>query len=86
MINNTLREYLDVFVIAYLDDILVYIARELQDHVQRVKQVLEKLNERDLKVKLEKCKFYKLELNFLGFIIRRNGLRLDLNKVKSILE
>ena len=29
MINNTLREYLDVFVITYLDDILVYIAREL---------------------------------------------------------
>ena len=33
MINDTLREYLDVFVIAYLDDILVYIAGELQGHV-----------------------------------------------------
>ena len=37
MINDTLREYLDVFVIAYLDDILVYTAGELQGHVQRVK-------------------------------------------------
>ena len=37
--------------------------------MQRVRQVLEKLKERDLKVKLEKCKFYKPELDFLGFII-----------------
>ena len=86
MINDTLRKYLDVFVIAYLDDILVYTAGELQDHVQRVRQVLEKLKERDLKVKLEKCKFHKPELDFLGFIVGRNGLRLDPNKVKSILE
>ena len=51
-----------------------------------MRQVLEKLKERDLKVKLKKCKFYKPELDFLGFIVGRNRLRLDLNKVKSILE
>jgi hypothetical protein len=56
--NDTLYEYLDIFIIVYLDDILVYLANK-DEHKQHVKLVLEKLKEYNLLLKLEKCKFYK---------------------------
>ena len=76
MINDVLREYLDVFVVAYLDDILVY-SRTLEEYQLYISKVLECLGVKDLRLKPEKCKFYKEEVNFLGFIIGRNGIRID---------
>ena len=76
MINDALREYLDVFVVAYLDDILVY-SRTLEEYQLHISKVLECLGVRDLRLKPEKYKFYKEEVDFLGFIIGRNGIRID---------
>jgi hypothetical protein len=56
--NKALYEYLDVFVIIYLDDILVY-SKDLLEHVEHARKVLQKLKEYSLLLKLEKCKFYK---------------------------
>ena len=84
MVNDTLREYLDVFVVAYLDDILVYTRGTLSEHIKQVQQVFTKLFERNLKVKPEKCKFYKTNLEFLGFIVGKDGVQLDLRKIESI--
>ena len=80
MINDVLREYLDVFVIAYLDDILVY-SKILEEYRLHVSKVLECLGVRDLRLKLEKYKFYIEEVNFLGFIVGRNGIRIDPTKL-----
>ena len=80
MINDVLREHLDVFIIAYLDDILVY-SKTLEEYRLYISKVLEYLGVRDLRLKPEKCEFYIKEVDFLGFIIGRNGIRIDLIKL-----
>ena len=69
MINDALREHLDVFVIAYLDDILIYF-KTLIEHEQHVRKVLQYLKQRRLLFKFEKCEFYKFEIEFLEFVIK----------------
>ncbi len=57
MINDALRQHLDQFVIAYLNDIMIY-SKILKEHVNHVFKVLECLNGRDLRLKLKKCEFH----------------------------
>ncbi len=57
MINDVLRQYLNIFVIAYLDDIIIYLIM-LKKHVQHISQILKCLNIKDLRLKLEKCEFH----------------------------
>ena len=80
MINDALREHLDVFVIAYLDDILVY-SKTLEEYRLYISKVFKCLGVRDLRLKPEKCKFYIEKVNFLGFIVGRNRIRIDLIKL-----
>jgi len=56
--NETLHEYLDIFVTMYLNDILIYLENE-KEYVEHVKKVLAKLKTNSLLLKLEKCKFHK---------------------------
>ena len=85
MINEQLHEYLDIFVVAYLDDILIYSKNEAE-HTEHVRKVLEKLKKANLLLKPEKCDFHKTELGFLGYIIGQNGVRMDPRKVTAVLE
>ena len=68
LINDTLREYLDDFVVAYLDDVLIF-SKTYKEHVQHVRKVLQRLREKDLPVKLSKCEFHKDSVAFLGHTI-----------------
>ncbi len=83
MINDALRQYLDIFVIAYLDDIIIY-SITLKEHVQHVSQVLKCLNKRDLRLKSEKCEFHREEVNFLEFVVGRHEIRMNLEKIKAV--
>ena len=56
--NNALYKYLNLFIIIYLDNVLVYLTSE-EEHIKHVKLVLEKIEEYNLLLKPEKCKFYK---------------------------
>ncbi len=85
LINNALREHLDIFVIAYLNDILIY-SKNLEEHIQHVKKMLNCLDQYDLKVRSEKCSWHKKEIDFLEFIVRRNEIRMNSNKVKAVDE
>ena len=85
MINNVLREYLDVFVIVYLDDILVY-SKNVKDHVTHVRKVLQKLQEHHLQVDPEKCVFHTKKVEFLGYIITTEGVEMSKEKVKAVLD
>ena len=85
MINDALRQHLDIFVIVYLDDILVFF-KIMKLHVNHVITVLKCLNERDLRLKSEKCEFHREEVDFLGFIVGRNGIRIDSEKIRAIKE
>ena len=50
LINTTLCKYLDIFVTAYLDDILIYTKSTLKEHIQAVKKVLKALQEADIRL------------------------------------
>ena len=84
-INNVLREYLDQFVVMYLDDILIY-SKTREQHVQHVCKVLRALQGANLRVKPEKSLFHSKEVYFLGFIVTPEGLRMDPEKVRSVVE
>lgn len=82
-VNDILRDYLDDFVVVYLDDILIY-SETLEEHTAHVKRVLQKLEAAGISLKLEKCAFDQQEVHFLGFIIGVNGISMDPIKVAAI--
>jgi len=82
--NDMLREYLDIFCVCYIDDILIY-SRTLKEHKQQVRKVLQKLKEAGLFIKPEKCEFSVQKTTFLGFIISEEGLEMDPEKVNAVL-
>ncbi|GMF97402.1 unnamed protein product [Aspergillus oryzae] len=84
-INEALGEILDVFVIAYLDDILIFL-HNLKEHVQHVQAVLEKLQKAEVRLKLKKCEFHVQETEFLGYWISTEGIQAEEGKVKAIQE
>ena len=83
MINDVLRPYLDVFVVVYLDDILIFSDNQEQ-HVQHVTTVLEALSQHDLYVKAEKCDFHVTSTEFLGYNISPSGITMAKDKVQAI--
>ena len=83
-VNDTLRGFLDVFCVCYLDDILIY-SDNLRDHRKQVKDVLEKLHAAGLFVKPEKCEFESNKTTFLGFVISQQGIEMDPEKVSAVL-
>jgi hypothetical protein len=82
-INNILRKYLDVFVVVYLDDILVY-SKTYDDHVRDIRKVLQALADTKMKIKPKKTEFYRKEVKFLRYIISREGLKMDKKKIEAI--
>jgi hypothetical protein len=84
-INYTLCEYLDEFVSAYLDDMLIYTEGSLVDHKHKVKQVLQKLQDADLQLDVDKCEFERESVKYLEFIVKvSKGIRMDPEKVAAI--
>ena len=84
-INWVLRDFLDNFCSAYLDDIIIYSSGSLQDHREKVKSVLARLQEAGLQCDLDKCAFEVQSTKYLGFIIEAGkGIRMDPDKVKAI--
>ena len=80
--NDIFRDFLDKSLVIYLDDFLVY-SDNLKEHRKHVQLVLERLWEAGLYLKPSKCKFHKEEVEFLGFIVGKNGIRMDPSKVDS---
>ena len=83
MMNNVLHEFIDQFVMCYLDDILIF-SRTLQEHIEHLRKVLEKLREHKLYAKLSKCEFAKNSVEYLGHIVTPDGTHLEGEKTRSI--
>jgi hypothetical protein len=81
--NDTFREFLDKFLIIYLDDLLIY-SDTLAEHKRHVRAVLDKLREAGLCLKPSKCQFHVQEVAFLGFIVGSEGIKMDPSKVAAI--
>jgi RNase H-like domain found in reverse transcriptase/Reverse transcriptase (RNA-dependent DNA polymerase)/Integrase zinc binding domain/Chromo (CHRromatin Organisation MOdifier) domain/Integrase core domain len=83
--SNTLRAFLNEFVVVYFDDIIIY-SENLEEHWQHVEKVLEKLQEAKINLKISKCEFGVEETEFLGQIVNGSTTRMQQEKVKAILE
>ncbi|KAF7137056.1 hypothetical protein CNMCM5793_006907 [Aspergillus hiratsukae] len=82
-IDEVLRKYLHLFVIAYLDDILVF-SKDKNEHIEHVNKVLKELQENNIRLKLLKCEFHVQETEFLGHWISTSGIHVEQNKVRAI--
>jgi hypothetical protein len=85
LINEILGEYLDIFCVAYLDDILVF-SDSLGVHKRHVRTILAKVAETGLTLKVSKCEFHTTETEYLGYIISPKGLQMDEEKIRTIRE
>ena len=85
LMNEVLKEFLGSFVIVYLDDILIF-SKSLHEHIMHIGRVSKKLREEKLLINLKKRSFAKKELVYLGFVVSPEGLKMDPEKVKAILE
>src|SRR6185295_3717296 len=83
LMNDIFHEYLDEFVVVYLDDILIY-SKTKEDHLKHLRKVLSKLREHRLYAKLKKCELFKNKVEYLGHYISGEGIAVDERKVEVI--
>jgi hypothetical protein len=84
LMNKVFMEYLDRFIVVFIDDILIY-SKSDSDHEEHLILVLEKLWDNQLYAKYSKCEFWIDEVPFLGHIISNDGISVDPAKVKEIM-
>lgn len=85
LMQHVFAPYLDDFVIVFLDDILIY-SKDIEEHIQHVRKALQLLRERKLYAKLSKCEFVRTRIGFLGHEISAEGIHMEKEKVKAIME
>ncbi len=81
---SELMELLE-YVREYLDDLLCISKLSLEDHLEKLEEVLRQLCNAGLKVNAEKSTFCALEIEYLGYVLTRDGIRPQSNKVQAIL-
>jgi len=81
--NDIFSDLLDVCVVIYLDDILIY-SNNMSEHHWHVKEVLKCLRKAGLYAKAEKCKFHSESVEYLGYILSPSGLTMSDDKIKII--
>ncbi len=77
--------YLNEFVIAYLDDIIVY-SNSKKEHIQHVRKILQRLRETNIQTDVDKCEFHITETKFLDMIVERDDIKMNFEKVRAIVE
>ena len=83
-INSVLGEYLDKFIIAYLNNIIIYFNSK-EEHFQYIKQILQRLVDKKMLVAIKKYKFYTIKTKFCRFIIKLRKLSINPKKIKAIV-
>ena len=82
-VYHIFADYLATFVKAYIDDILIH-SKTLREHIRHVKLVLFRIGEYQLKIKLEKCEFVRLELSFLGHLLSKDKIKPMHEKISKL--
>ena len=83
LMNDTFREYLDKFVLVFLDDIIIY-SDTLEDHERHLRLALQRLREQRLCAKLSKSALCHTKVEFLGHYVGRHGLRVMEDKIEAV--
>jgi hypothetical protein len=84
LMNKVFMEYLDKFVVVFIDDILIF-SKMVEEQEEHLRLVLEKLRSNQLYAKFSKCEFWLTEVAFIGHVISAGGVSVDLGKVKDVL-
>ncbi|MBW0490407.1 hypothetical protein O181_030122, partial [Austropuccinia psidii MF-1] len=79
LVNDIFADFLDVFVVVYLDDIMVFSSSE-EEHVKHVASVLQRLRDNNLFAKASKCVFHASSVEYLGYVVSSDGLKMDSSK------
>ena len=85
LMNSIFKQFLRKFVLVFFDDILIY-SKSWEEHVSHVDKVLQVLKEHQLYVKPSKCAFGVQEVEYLGHIVSHEGVKVDPNKIKAVME
>ena len=83
LINRLFKPFLDVFLIVFIDDILVYSSSE-KDHANHLLQVVQILRDRKLYAKFSKCEFLLKFVAFLGHVVSNEGIICDKQMIKAV--
>jgi Reverse transcriptase (RNA-dependent DNA polymerase) len=83
--SNVLRPFLTDFVVVYFNDIIIFSKGE-EEHWEQIKKILKRLQEVKINLKITKCKFKVTETEFLGHIINGKTMKMQQEKIKTILE
>lgn len=85
LINIAMGDYVGKILYLYMDDLVIF-SDTIEEHIHRLKLVFQRLRDCTLKLSPEKCDFLKTEAKFLGYIISKNGLKPNPDKVRVISE
>ena len=80
-----LGEYLDKFIIVYLNNIIIYLNNK-KEYKEYIKCVLKRLYKENIPIIVKKYKFHTIKTDFIGFIIKLGKISIDLKKVKAIID
>ena len=83
LVSSVFREDIFQTILVYLDDIIIF-ADSMEQHLERMETVLRQLASHNLKVKGEKCRFFKGEVKFLGHVVSRRGVETDPDKIVAV--
>lgn len=83
LINSVLREYINKICVVYLDDILIF-STNIQEHKENIQKIFNKLKEHNLKIQIDKCKFFAKTTEFLGHTLTKEGIKPNMTKIENI--
>ena len=85
LINHVLYDYLDKFVITYLNDILIFFETE-EKHEKHIKEIFKKFQKKNLYLKSKKCEFHKQQVKYLKHIVTIKKLKMNSKKIKTVMK
>jgi RNase H-like domain found in reverse transcriptase/Reverse transcriptase (RNA-dependent DNA polymerase) len=85
VMNDVFREYLDEFLMVYIDDILIF-SRTAEDHLRHVELILARFRQHQLFAKLSKCEFNRDSFPFLGHVVGQGGVEMQQSKFQSLAD
>ncbi|KAA0039625.1 pol protein [Cucumis melo var. makuwa] len=83
LMNRVFREFLDTFVIVFIDDILIY-SKTKAEHEEHLRMVLQTLRDNKLYAKFSKCEFWLKQVSFLGHVVSKAGVSVDPAKIEAV--
>ena len=85
MMNKVFMDFLDKFVVVFIDDILIY-SKSKDEHKEHLREVLQRLHDHQIYAKFSKCEFWLQQVGFLGHVLLAEGISVDPSKVNDVLD